>query len=151
MTYQTEQELEELLIVQLQKQGYSKVTIPNEDSLKVNFRKQLNIFNESKLQGVELTDKEFNRIMIHLEGKSIFNSSKLFRDKFVLERENGTSIYIEFFDSKNWHKNIFQVTNQVTMESKYKNRYDVTIGQLVFFPKKVGTETFEGLSYHKIN
>ncbi|MGL5765091.1 MAG: type I restriction endonuclease subunit R [Sarcina sp.] len=127
MTYQTEQELEELLIAQLQKQGFSKVIIPDEDSLKVNFRLQLNIFNASKLQGVELTDKEFNRIMIHLEGKSIFNSSKLFRDKFVLEREEGTSIYIEFFDSKNWHKNIFQVTNQVTMESKYKNRYDVTI------------------------
>ncbi|MGL4742076.1 MAG: type I restriction endonuclease subunit R [Sarcina sp.] len=127
MTYQSEQELEELLIAQLQKQGYSKVTIPDEDSLKANFRIQLNSFNEGKLQGGELTDKEFNRIMIHLEGKSIFNSSKLFRDKFVLEREDGTSIYIEFFDSKNWHKNIFQVTNQVTMESKYKNRYDVTI------------------------
>lgn len=127
MTYQSEHELEEFLIAQLQKQGYSKVIIPDEDSLKLNFREQLNKFNESKLQGVELTDKEFNRVLIHLEGKSVFNSSKLFRDKFVLEREDGTSIYIEFFDSKDWHKNIFQVTNQVTMESKYKNRYDITI------------------------
>ena len=127
MTYQSEHELEALLIAQLQKHGYSMVTIPDEDALKVNFREQLNKFNESKLQGVELTDKEFTRIEIHLDGKSVFNSSKLFRDKFILEREDGTSIYIEFFDSKNWHNNIFQVTNQVTMESKYKNRYDVTI------------------------
>lgn len=127
MTYQSEHELEALLIAQLQKHGYSMVTIPDEDALKVNFREQLNKFNESKLQGVELTDKEFTRIVIHLDGKSVFNSSKLFRDKFILEREDGTSIYIEFFDSKNWHNNIFQVTNQVTMESKYKNRYDVTI------------------------
>lgn len=127
MTYQSEQELEELLIAQLQKQGYSMVTIPDEDALKVNFREQLNKFNESKLQCVELTDKEFTRIMIHLDGKSVFNSSRLFRDKFILEREDGTSVYIEFFDSKNWHNNIFQVTNQVTMESKYANRYDVTI------------------------
>ncbi len=127
MTYQSEHELEALLIAQLQKHGYSMVTIPDEDALKVNFREQLNKFNESKLQGVELTDKEFTRIVIHLDGKSVFNSSKLFRDKFILEREDGTSIYIESFDSKNWHNNIFQVTNQVTMESKYKNRYDVTI------------------------
>ncbi|MPQ45369.1 type I restriction endonuclease, partial [Clostridium tarantellae] len=65
--------------------------------------------------------------LIYLEGKSVFKSSKLFRDKFVLEREDGTTAYIEFFDSKNWHNNLFQVTNQVTMESKYVNRYDVTI------------------------
>ena len=127
MTFQSEQELEELLIAQLQKQGYDKVIIQDEASLKVNFRSQLNKFNDDKLHGAVLTDKEFNRVMIHLEGKSIFNSSKLFRDKFVLERDDGTSIYIEFFDSKNWRTNIFQVTNQVTMESKYKNRYDVTI------------------------
>lgn len=127
MTYQSEQELEELLIAQLEKQGYLRVSIPDEESLRTNFREQINKFNSVKLQGRELTDKEFNRIMIHLDGKSVFNSSKLFRDKFVLEREDGTSVYIEFFDNKNWQKNILQVTNQVTMESKYKNRYDVTI------------------------
>lgn len=127
MTYQSEHELEELLIAQLKDQGYEKVTILDKDSLNANFRVQLNKFNIDKLQGQKLTDKEFDRIMIHLNGKSVFNSSKLFRDKFVLEREDGTSIYIEFFDSKNHNKNIFQVTNQVTMESKYKNRYDVTI------------------------
>ena len=127
MTYQTEQELEQLLIKQLQDQGYSRVKIEDEEQLKANFRKQLNLFNKNKLNGLELTDKEFNRILIHLEGKSIFTSSKLFRDKFILEREDGTSVYIEFFDSNDWHNNIFQVTNQVTMQSKYVNRYDVTI------------------------
>lgn len=127
MTYQSEYELEIALIAQLEKQGYENVTILDETALKENFRKQVNIFNKVKLNGEELTDKEFNRIMIHLEGKSIFNSTKLFRDKFILERENGTKVYIEFFDHKDWNNNIFQVTNQVTMESRYKNRYDVTI------------------------
>ncbi|WP_195955819.1 type I restriction endonuclease subunit R [Clostridium saudiense] len=127
MTYQSEYELEEQLILQLVNQGYEKIKIDDEDTLKKNFRIQLNKFNEKKLKGIPLTDKEFNRILIYLEGKSIFKSAKLFRDKYVLEREDGTSIYIEFFDKKNYHNNIFQVTNQVTMESKYKNRYDVTI------------------------
>lgn len=127
MTYQSEHELEEQLIFQLVKQGYEKVKIDDEVKLKDNFRNMISKFNEKKLNGVPLTDKEFNRILIHLEGKSIFKSSTLFRDKFVLEREDGTSVYIEFFDKKNYHNNIFQVTNQVTMESKYVNRYDVTI------------------------
>lgn len=122
MTYQSEKELEELLIKQLEKQGYNKVSINNEDELKENFRQMLFEHNKEKLNNIPFTDKEFNRILIHLEGKSVYKSSKIFRDKFILEREDGTSIYIEFFDSKNWHNNIFQVTNQVTMESKYVNR-----------------------------
>ena len=32
-----------------------------------------------------------------------------------------------FFDSENWNNNLFQVTNQVTQEGSYKNRYDVTL------------------------
>lgn len=127
MTYQSEHELEELLINQLVEQGYTRVTIPDEATLEENFRETLFEFNKEKLAGVAFTDKEFERILIHLKKKSIFNSAKLFRDKFILEREDGTKVYIEFFDSKNWHNNIFQVTNQVTMESKYVNRYDVTI------------------------
>ena len=127
MTYQSEYELEEQLIEQLVKQGYEKVKIDDEDMLKENFREMIFKHNKEKLNNVPLTDKEFNRILIYLEGKSIFKSAKLFRDKYILEREDGTSVYIEFFDKKNYHNNIFQVTNQVTMESKYVNRYDVTI------------------------
>ena len=127
MTYQSESELEERLILQLTKQGYEKVKINNEDDLNKNFKEVLSKFNEKKLNGNPLTDKEFNTILTYLKGNSIFKSSKLFRDKYVLEREDGTSVYIEFFDKKDYHNNIFQVTNQVTMESKYKNRYDVTI------------------------
>ena len=127
MTYQSEYELEMQLIKQLETQGYIKVSIDDEDALKANFRKMLFEHNKEKLNNTPFTDKEFNRILIHLEGKSIYNSSKLFRDKFVLEREDGTEVYLEFFNSKNWTKNKFQVTNQVTIINKYTNIYDVTI------------------------
>ena len=127
MTYQSELELENQFISQLLDQGYEKVKINDEYDLNNNLKEQINRFNEKKLNGKPLTDKEFERVFNHLNGKSVFNSSILFRDKFVLEREDGTSVYIEFFDSYNYHNNIFQVTNQVTMEGKYKNRYDVTI------------------------
>lgn len=127
MGYQSEAELEKLLIEQLVRQGYSKVKIDNEDDLRANLREMLSIFNEEKLGYTELTDKEFERIERYLEGKSVYQSAKMLRDKFILEREDGSEVYIEFFDSKNWCQNLFQVTSQVTMVSKYVNRYDVTI------------------------
>lgn len=127
MGYQSEAELEKLLIEQLARQGYSKVKIDNEDDLRANLREMLSIFNEEKLGYKELTDKEFERIERYLEGKSVYQSAKMLRDKFILEREDGSEVYIEFFDSKNWCQNLFQVTSQVTMVSKYVNRYDVTI------------------------
>ena len=59
-------------------------------------------------------------------GKSVFQSAKILRDKFVLEREDGTKVYLSFFDQDHT-KNIFQVTHQTTVVGKYVNRYDVTI------------------------
>ena len=107
MTYQSEHELEMQLIKQLETQGYIKVSIDDEDALKANFRKMLFEHNKEKLNNTPFTDKEFNRILIHLEGKSIYNSSKLFRDKFVLEREDGTEVYLEFKDGNLiWFKEI---------------------------------------------
>ena len=42
----------------------------------------------------------------------------------------GESLYfwiIKFLNQKDWCKNIFQVSNQITMRSKHEYRYDVTI------------------------
>ena len=127
MSYQSEAELEKQLIQQLVDLGYEKVTVSNEEELVRNFRKQLSLHNESKLDGMPFTDKEFERIMRHIEGKSVFQSAKILRDKFVLEREDGSTMYVEFFDSQNWCKNRFQVTAQTTVVGKYTNRYDVTL------------------------
>ena len=127
MGYQSEAELEKLLVEQLVNQGYEKVKIEDEDTLIKYFREQLYLHNKSKLDRVKFTDKEFERILRHVEGKSVFQSAKILRDKFILEREDGQEVYIEFFDSKQWCKNRFQVTTQTTVVGKYTNRYDVTL------------------------
>lgn len=127
MGYQSEAELEKLLVEQLVNQGYEKVKIEDEDTLIKTFREQLYLHNKSKLDGVKFTDKEFERILRHVQGKSVFQSAKILRDKFILEREDGQEVYIEFFDSKQWCKNRFQVTTQTTVVGKYTNRYDVTL------------------------
>ncbi|MGL5330460.1 MAG: type I restriction endonuclease subunit R [Peptostreptococcaceae bacterium] len=127
MSYQSEAQLEENLIKQLVSQGFNRVTIADEDGLKNNFRKELFEHNKAKLNNEPFTDKEFERILRHVEGKSVFQSSMVLRDKFILEREDSSEVYIEFFDTQNWCKNRFQVTNQTTVVGKYTNRYDVTL------------------------
>lgn len=127
MSYQSEAQLEKNLIEQLVRQGYEQVTINDYDALVRNFRIQLNKFNEKKLDGQPLTDTEFSRFLTQIDGKSIFDSAKILRDKQVFQRDDGTEVYLELFNTREWCKNQFQVTNQVTVEGKYTNRYDVTI------------------------
>lgn len=127
MAYQSEQQLENLLIADLETKNYKKITINDLESLENNFKEQFHILNADKLADNPLSDKEFERVIIYLNGKSVYESAKNFREKLVLERDDGTQLYLKFFDSKDYDKNIFQVTNQVTVTGKYTNRYDVTL------------------------
>lgn len=125
MAYQSEAELEMQFIEQLNKQGYTSVQIPDYGRLIENFKIQFEKFNKAKLSS-PLTGKEWERIFNHMFGKSVFQSAKILRDKFILEREDGTKVYLSLFDS-DYMKNIFQVTHQTTMAGRYINRYDVLI------------------------
>lgn len=125
MSYQSEAVLENLFIEQLQNQGYEVVEIPDYETLEVNFKIQFSKFNADKIEE-PLSAKEWERVFNYLKGKSVFQSAKILRDKFILERDNGTKIYLSLLDSDHT-KNIFQVTNQTTVVGKYTNRYDVTL------------------------
>lgn len=127
MSYESEASLENKLIEQLIAQGYEKVSIPTVEKLKENLREQLFQHNKEKMDNKPFTDKEFERVLNHLEGKTVFDSAKLLRGKFVLEREDGTKPHIEFLNQKLWCKNRYQVTHQTTVKGEYTNRYDVTI------------------------
>ena len=121
MATQSEAALEKCLIDKLADGGYEQVKISDENGLKSNLKSQIERFNK-----VELSDDEFNKILLHLESGTIFDKAKKLRDKYALKREDEV-IYLDFFNTKDWCKNIFQVTNQVTMKKTYENRYDVTI------------------------
>ena len=125
--YESEAKLEDRMIDQLRRQGYNYVEINDVDELEANFRKQINLHNKVELKGKDLSDKEFEKLMIKISGKSIFQSSKELRQKQDIVRDDGTVAYIELFNTKEWCKNLFQVTHQTTVEGKYTNRYDVTI------------------------
>lgn len=126
MSYQSEAQLEQQLIDQLAAQDYKRVQIEDYDALLANFKAQFEKFNSDKIGGHSFSDKEWERILNFISGKGIFESAKVLRDKFVLERDNGDKIYLSLLD-EDFTKNIFQVTNQTTVTGKYVNRYDVTL------------------------
>jgi type I restriction enzyme R subunit len=122
MAKQPEQILEEQLVAQLQKLGYGLVYIKDEKELIANLKTQL-----EKHNNIQFSPKEFERVLNILSKGSVFEKAKTLRQKQHIVRDNGDNLYFEFVNMEHWCQNQFQVTHQVTMEGKYKNRYDVTL------------------------
>lgn len=125
---QAEAVLENSMVQTLLDLGYEKISIPDEDTLLANFKNQISLHNLQKhLNNTPLTDSEFERLMISLGGKGVFNSAYNLRQLQPLTRDDGSSNYIELINQSEWCKNRFQVTNQITVNARRVNRYDVTI------------------------
>lgn len=122
MTTQPEQVLENNLVSQLIGLGHKSITIKTENDLLSNLKAQLEKHNKTTF-----TAAEFDRIVIHLSKGNIFDKAKTLRDKYVLQKDNGDKAYIEFINQDFWCQNQFQVTNQITINGKRENRYDVTL------------------------
>lgn len=122
MSKQPEQVLENKLIAQLQKLGYAFIQLKNETDLIANLKVQLEKHNK-----ITFSDPEFRKVMNILSKGSVFEKSKTLREKQHIIRDNGDNLYFEFLNIEHWCQNEYQVTNQVTIEGKYKNRYDVTL------------------------
>lgn len=132
----SEYEVESRFIERLESLGYEYVELKNYDDVVENFRNKITEFNADKIKAAKgvarLSDQEFNRIMIFVDNRSVYESAKVLRDKYILNLDNGKTVYLDFFSS-NIDRNIYQVSHQITMDPEhkddvnYKNRYDVTI------------------------
>ena len=120
---QTEAQMEAELVKQLKQLGYQYVTIANEADLLANFKVQLEKHNKI----APLSDREFDQILNKLQKGSIFDKAKTLRQKMDYTRDDNTVGYIDLIDMFDFCQNTYQVTNQVTIDGKYQNRYDVTI------------------------
>lgn len=127
MSVQSEFALENKVMYQLERVGYERASIHNNESLEKNFRQILNDRHSDKLDGHLFTDSEFKRLMIQINNKSVFGSAQILRDKFVLKRDDEAELYLEFFDIRNWSRNKFQVANQINVNDRFKGPYDVTV------------------------
>ena len=122
MAKQPEHVLEEQLVAQLQKLGYGLVVIKDEKELISNLKSQL-----EKHNNIQFSKAEFEKVLNILNKGSVFEKAKTLRERQHIVKDNGDNLYFEFINSEHWCQNQFQVTHQVTMEGKYKNRYDVTL------------------------
>ena len=123
MSTQSEYALEAALIKQLNDMEYASVAIVDEAAMLSNLKRQLEIHNKE----IQFTANEFDRILNHLNTGGVFDRAKILRDRFALKRDNDETVWITFINSDDWCLNEFQVTNQISIDGKRKNRYDVTI------------------------
>ncbi|WP_216395783.1 type I restriction endonuclease subunit R [Arcanobacterium phocae] len=126
--YQTEAQLEEAFIAQLQRQAYERVSITSEAELITNLRTQLELLND-----ITFTDNEWERFFTQsIANKNegiVEKTQKLQADGHIqsLIRDDGSTKNILLINKKHIHANRLQVLNQYETTGTYDNRYDVTI------------------------
>lgn len=126
MTLQSEQQLENELIAQLNGLGYANVTIKDEVALLSNLKQQIEHSNGLPA----LSPTEWKQVISYLNSGTVFERAKKLRDKFPVKFDDGSSKHI-YFLSEDPSKNRYQVTNQITVDHRGHNgrtsRFDVTL------------------------
>ncbi len=122
MNHQSEQQLENTLIEQLARLGFTKIALEDSTAMLLNLKDQLERFNRTAF-----SEREFSRILNHLNKGDRFQKAKTLRDRFTLTRDDESTFYVQFFNMDQWCKNEYQVAQQITQVGKYENRYDVTL------------------------
>lgn len=122
MGYQSEAELELQFIDQLNKQGYSTVSIPDYDTLVENFKVQFEAFNADKLDK-PLTDKEWERILNLSSENQFFRVQRYFGINLCWKERMERRFISHSFPMS--YKEYFSSDTQTTVVGKYVNRYDV--------------------------
>lgn len=126
MTVQSEYQLENELISQLKQLGYASVTLKDESQLLSNLKTQIERANGL----APLSETEWKQVISFLNTGTVFERAKNLRDLFPVKFDDGTSKHL-FFLSDDPSKNIYQVTNQITIDHRDYNgrtsRFDVTL------------------------
>lgn len=125
--YQSESELEQALILQLEKQAYDHLIFSTEEALIANLRKEL-----EKLNNYHFTDNEWKQFFLNKLANSnegIEEKTTKIQEDYIqlLTRDNGDVKNIYLLDKSNIHNNHLQVINQYEIEGSRSNRYDVTV------------------------
>lgn len=125
--YQSEVELENAFIKQLQRQAYEYIQVESEESLIANLRYQLEQLND-----IQFSDSEWKRFFkssIASDNDGIIEKTRRIQEDYiqVLKRDDGSSKNIWLIDKTNIHNNRLQAMNQYTVQGVHENRYDVTI------------------------
>ncbi len=97
--------------------------IRTKEALEQNFRQKFEALNR-----VNLTDGEFDKLLIEIINPDVFKASSFLRKTNTLTREDGTPLHYTLVNIKDWCKNEFEVINQLRMNTENSNhRYDVIL------------------------
>jgi type I restriction enzyme R subunit len=126
MTMQSEYQLENELIARLQGLGYGFVALKTEADLLANLKA-----NIERANGLApLSETEWKQVISFLNTGTVFERAKNLRDQFSIKFDDGSSRHI-FFLSNDPTKNLYQVTNQISIDHRDYNgrtsRFDVTL------------------------
>jgi type I restriction enzyme R subunit len=128
-SYQSEAQLEESLICQLEKEGYDYLNIHSEEDLIVNLRLQLESLNHRPFTDAEW-DKYYKEYLCN-ENEGIVEKTNKIQSDYIYplkKDENDPGRNVILIDKENVHNNKLQVINQYEIGSgRHNNRYDVTI------------------------
>ncbi|MDI9348816.1 MAG: type I restriction endonuclease subunit R [Candidatus Symbiobacter sp.] len=92
-------------------------------ALEQNFRQHFETLNH-----VNLSDAEFNKLLIAITSADIFENSKLLRTPNSFARDDGTPLQYTLINIKDWCKNNFEVIHQLRANTTYSHqRYDVIL------------------------
>ena len=126
-TYQSEKELEDGMIRDLESQGYERFYGKTSEELYRNLKIQI-----ERLNKVAFTDKEWERFLVEYldcPNDGMIEKTRKIQENYIYDFifDDGHLKNIKIIDKKNIHNNILQVCNQIKQKGKHKNRYDVTI------------------------
>lgn len=119
-----EKQIEERFINKLIELKYIyRPDICDRNTLEQNFRKKF-----ERLNRVNLSDSEFNRLLEEITSPDVFISSKRLREMNTFIREDGTPLQYTLVNIKDWCKNDYEVVNQLRINTKNSfQRYDVML------------------------
>lgn len=125
--YQSEKELEDGMIRDLENQGYERFYGKTSEELYKNLKIQI-----ERLNKVVFTDKEWERFLVEYldcPNDGMIEKTRKIQENYIYDFifDDGHLKNIKIIDKKNIHNNILQVCNQIKQKGKHKNRYDVTI------------------------
>ena len=120
----TERMLEERFIEKLKGLKYEyRPDIRDRAALEANFRLKFEALN-----GVRLTDTEFDRLLDEFVTPDVFDAAKTLRTLNAFTRDDGSQLNFTLVNIKDWCKNTFEVINQLRINTTNSHhRYDVIL------------------------
>ncbi|MEA3203085.1 MAG: type restriction enzyme subunit, partial [Thermoplasmata archaeon] len=120
----SERHLEEQLVQKLRDLKFDHRTdVRDRAALERNFREKFQALN-----GVELTEGEFRRLLDEIITPDVFSAAKTLRSINSFTRDDGTPLNYTLVNIKDWCKNSFEVVSQLRINTDYSHhRYDVLL------------------------